>query len=339
MNILVTGGAGFIGSNFIRYLLKVSEEYSVFNYDKLTYSGNLKNLLDVAEKFPDRYTFIRGDVCDRENVRDVIEKSRADIIVNFAAETHVDRSIKEGSKDFVGTNTLGAETLLSEGLEKNIKLFIQISTDEVYGSLGKDGIFTEESNLMPTNPYSASKAGADLLCMSYFKTFKFPVVIVRACNNFGPYQFPEKFIPLLITNAIEDKYLPVYGEGKNIREWIFVEDFCKAIYMIMNKNKIGEVYNISTGFQKKNIEIAEMIVEKLNKDKDIIKFVEDRKGHDFRYSMEFIKIKNETGWSPDISFEQGIDITINWYIENSEWISNVKSGEYTEYYEKYYKFL
>ena len=336
MNILVTGGAGFIGSNFIRYLLNITDEHFIVNLDKLTYSGNLENLTDVEKGFSERYKFIKDDICNRETVRYIIKNYQIEAIINFAAETHVDRSIKEGSKLFIRTNILGTETLLSEGLSGDIRLYIQISTDEVYGSLGEEGIFTEKSVLSPTNPYSASKAGADLLALSYFRTFRFPVVIVRSCNNFGPYQFPEKLIPLLITNAIEDKYLPIYGEGRNVREWIFVEDFCRAVYMIMNKSKLGEVYNISTGFQKRNIEVAELILKKFSKGKDLIKFVEDRKGHDWRYSMDFSKVRNEIGWSPGMDFERGLVNTIKWYSENSRWVKNVKSGEYLKYYEKYY---
>jgi len=336
MNILVTGGAGFIGSNFVRYLLDVSDENFIVNFDKLTYSGNFENLSDVEKKFLGRYVFIKGDICEKKKVKDLIYSNKIDVIVNFAAETHVDRSIKEGSKDFIRTNIGGTETLLSVGLKQDVKLYIQISTDEVYGSLGEEGIFTEESNLSPNNPYSASKAGADLIALSYYKTFGLPVIILRSCNNYGPYQFPEKLIPLLITNAIEDKYLPIYGKGENVREWIFVEDFCRAIYIVMNNGRPGEIYNVSSGIQKKNIEVAELILEKLGKSKDIIKFVEDRKGHDWRYSMDYSKIENEIGWFPKIDFENGLDITINWYLCNCEWVKNVKNKEYLKYYKKYY---
>jgi dTDP-glucose 4,6-dehydratase len=328
MKILVTGGAGFIGSNFIKYILSHYPHYKIVNLDKLTYAGNLDNLSDIEDN--PNYQFIKGDICDQKLVERIVE-DKIDVIVNFAAETHVDRSIYD-PKIFVETNVLGTQVLLESALKFKTDRFIQISTDEVYGSLAKTGSFTESSPLLPNSPYSASKASADLLVRSYFKTFGLSAIITRCTNNYGPYQFPEKLIPLFITNALLSQKLPIYGDGLYIRDWLYVEDHCKALDSVLHKGKIGEIYNISGSYEKTNLEITELILKKLNQPKSLIKHVKDRPAHDRRYALDSSKIRNELGWKPDASFEEGIAKTVDWYIANQEWWQKIKTGEYLEYY-------
>ncbi len=327
---LITGGAGFIGSNFIHYILNKYSDIEVTNLDKLTYAGNLDNLKDV-ENDP-RYRFVKGDICDAALVEPLVEE--ADVVVNFAAESHVDRSIGKPD-DFIQTDIFGTFVLLEAARKFGIERFVQISTDEVYGStLGES--FKETDPLMPSSPYSASKAGADRLAFSYFVTYDLPVVITRCSNNFGPYQFPEKLIPLFVTNAIEEKKLPIYGDGQNIRDWIYVEDHCSAIDLVTEKGENGEVYNIGAGNEKTNLEITEYILRKLDKPKDLMVFVQDRLGHDRRYSLNWEKMKS-LGWQPSRTFEEAMDQTIDWYLTNRWWWEKLKSGEYLDYYKKHYK--
>ncbi len=327
--ILVTGGAGFIGSNFIRYMLE-RHSYSIINLDALTYCGNLENLRDV-EDHP-RYTFIRGSITDRELVNRIIRD--VDAVINFAAESHVDRSIQD-PEIFIKTNVLGTQTLLEASRREGIERFIQISTDEVYGS-AETGYFTEETPLAPNSPYSASKAAADLMVRAYHRTYGLPVNITRCSNNYGPYQFPEKLIPLMITNALEDRPLPVYGDGMNVRDWLHVEDHCSAIDLVLHHGREGEVYNIGGNNERRNIDIVRLILRELGKDESLIRFVEDRPGHDRRYAIDATRIRNELGWKPRYSFREGIRETINWYIRNRKWWENIKSGEYLRYYERMY---
>jgi dTDP-glucose 4,6-dehydratase len=331
MKILVTGGAGFIGSNFLKHILAQYPHYKIVNLDKLTYAGNLDNLSDVEDN--PSYRFIKGDICDQSLVERVVE-DKIDVIINFAAETHVDRSIYD-PKIFVGTNVLGTQVLLESALKFKIDRFVQISTDEVYGSSTK-GFFTESSPLLPNSPYSASKASADLLVRSYFKTFGLPAIITRCTNNFGPYQFPEKLIPLFITNALSDQELPLYGDGLYVRDWLHVADHGKALDLILHQGKIGEIYNISASHEKTNLEITELILKKLSKPKSLIKHVKDRPAHDRRYALDSSKIRNELGWKPDTSFEEGLAKTVDWYIANQKWWQKIKTGEYLEYYQKHY---
>lgn len=345
---LVTGGAGFIGSNFIHYMLKKYDDIKVINLDKLTYAGNLENLKSLNEN--SNYAFVKGDICDSNIVNDLFQKYDIDFVVNFAAESHVDRSILE-PEVFVRTNVLGTVTLLnaaksvwSDGNNFKIgKKYIQISTDEVYGSLEKTGYFTEDTPLCPHSPYSSSKASADLMVKAYYDTYKMPVNITRCSNNYGPYQFPEKLIPLIINNCLNKRELPVYGDGLNIRDWLYVEDHCKAIDMVINKGKLGQVYNIGGHNERTNIHIVKTIISYIH-DKvdssvteDLIKYVQDRKGHDRRYGIDPSKIKTELGWYPETKFEDGIIKTIEWYLENNDWMENVTSGEYQKYYKKMYK--
>ncbi|KUO41524.1 MAG: dTDP-glucose 4,6-dehydratase [Candidatus Hadarchaeum yellowstonense] len=310
MKVLVTGGAGFIGSNFVHYMLEQHPEDQLVVLDKLTYAGNLANLKDVMKKI----RFIRGDICDRKLVEKVAGKVNA--IVNFAAETHVDRSIAEPGP-FLDTNIIGTQVLLEAARKFNHEKFIQISTDEVYGSIIR-GSFKETDPLKPSSPYSASKAAADLLAYSYFITYGVPSVIVRSTNNFGPHQHPEKLIPKLILNAIAGRPLPIYGDGRNVRDWLYVLDNCEAINIVLRKGKVGEVYNVGAGNEKTNLEVASLILEKLDKPKSLIEFVKDRPGHDFRYSLNFRKIM-KLGWRPRTSFEEGLDRTVTWYRENEWW--------------------
>ncbi len=327
--ILVTGGAGFIGSNFIRYMLNKHDDVEIINLDKLTYAGNLENLQDIETDH--RYSFVRGDICDREIV-DKLMKG-VDVVVNFAAESHVDRSIGKPD-DFIKTDVFGVFVLLEAARKHGVERFVQISTDEVYGSTEK-GFFKETDPLMPSSPYSASKAGGDRLAYSYYVTYKLPVVIPRSSNNFGPYQYPEKLISLFVTNALEDKELPIYGDGKNIRDWLYVIDNCEAIELVMERGKGGEVYNIGGGNEKNNLEITEFILKELNKPKSLIKFVEDRKGHDRRYALDTDKI-HKLGWKPRHPFENAMEETVRWYRDNRQWWEKLKSGEYLEYYKKHY---
>ena len=329
--LLITGGAGFIGSNFIHYMIKQYPEYEFINLDALTYCGNLENLKTLKDN--ENYKFIKGNIADKELVDEIVKD--VDYIVNFAAESHVDRSI-EDPEIFIKSNILGTQNLLNAAKKHEIKKFLQVSTDEVYGTLGKTGYFTEETPLQPNSPYSASKAGADLMVRAYHNTFNLPVNITRCSNNYGPYQFPEKLIPLMISNAIEDKPLPVYGDGKNIRDWLHVHDHCTAIDLVLHKGKLGEVYNIGGHNEKQNIEIVKLILKTLDKPESLIKFVTDRLGHDRRYAIDSTKITEELGWKPKYTFETGIIETINWYLDNQDWIENVKTGEYQEYYNKLY---
>ena len=329
--ILATGGCGFIGSNFVRYTLRNSD-YRVINVDKLTYAGNLENLSDIADH--PTYEFVKGDIADKALIDGLASKG-IDAIINFAAESHVDRSI-EDSRVFIETNVLGTQVLLEASRNYGISRFIQISTDEVYGSLGSTGAFTETSPLAPNSPYSASKTAADLLVRAYHKTYGLPCIITRCSNNYGPYQFPEKLIPLMISNALEGEPLPVYGDGMNVRDWIYVEDHCRAIDVIMHKGREGEVYNIGGNNEVPNIEIVQIILKRLGKPESLIKFVEDRPGHDRRYAMDSTKLRNELEWNTIYSFDQAMDLTIRWYIENQAWWKQIKSGEYLKYYERMY---
>lgn len=331
--ILVTGGAGFIGSNFVRYMLG-THAYRIINLDKLTYAGNLENLADV-ESHPN-YTFIKGDICDRLLVEKIFREEKVDAVVNFAAESHVDRSIL-GVKVFVETNVLGTQTLLDAAKTVGVEKFLQVSTDEVYGTLGETGYFTEETPLAPNSPYSASKAGADFLVRAYHETFKMPTLITRCSNNYGSYQFPEKLIPLMIANALNNKPLPVYGDGLNVRDWLYVEDHCRAIDVVLHKGKFGEVYNIGGHNEKKNIDIVKLILQKLGKPESLITFVKDRPGHDRRYAIDASKIERELGWTPQETFETGIEKTIQWYLDNRKWWERILSGEYQKYYELQYE--
>lgn len=345
---LVTGGAGFIGSNFVHYMLKKYENIKIINVDSLTYAGNLENLKSIENN--KNYYFVHADICNKEAITKIFEENNVDYVVNFAAESHVDRSIKM-PEIFVNTNVKGTVNLLNiakdfwtvgdDKYKKGCK-FLQVSTDEVYGSLGKDGYFMETTPLNPHSPYSASKASADMLVKAYFDTFKFPINITRCSNNYGPYQFPEKLIPLIINNALNHKDLPVYGDGLNIRDWLFVEDHCKAIDMVINDGVLGEVYNVGGHNERTNITIVKTIIEYINKNVDssvnesLIKYVEDRKGHDRRYGIDPEKIKNDLGWYPETPFEVGIKKTIKWYLDNKEWMKNITSGQYQDYYNKMY---
>lgn len=334
-NILVTGGAGFIGSNFIKYAL-YNFDYNIVNFDKLTYAGNLENLVDV--EFNDRYKFIKGDICDKEETERAVKENEIDTIINFAAESHVDRSIL-GAKEFVNTNVMGTHVLLEVLKENQLEKYLQVSTDEVYGSLPEDKKeikFTEETPITTNSPYSASKAAADLLCNAFYHTFHLPILITRCSNNYGPYQFPEKLIPLMIAKALGDEDLPVYGDGKNIRDWLYVEDHCKALMTVLQKGKDGETYNIGGNNEWYNIDIVKLILKKLKKSERQIKYVKDRPGHDRRYSIDSTKIMNELGWKPEHDFDNGIEMTIDWYIENENWWKKVMSGEYLKYYEENY---
>ncbi|MCZ3364288.1 MULTISPECIES: dTDP-glucose 4,6-dehydratase [Methanobacterium] len=329
--ILITGGAGFIGSNFVRYMLDKYGSYEIVNLDSLTYCGNLENLSGIEDN--PNYTFFKGDITDKDLIFKIT--SDVDYIVNFAAESHVDRSI-EDPEIFIKSNVLGTQVLLDAAKEYGIKKYLQVSTDEVYGSLGKTGYFREDTPLAPNSPYSASKASADLMVRAYNKTFDLPVNITRCSNNYGPYQFPEKLIPLMISNALENKPLPVYGDGLNVRDWLHVYDHCSAIDLVIHRGKIGEIYNIGGNNEKKNIEIVKLILQNLNKPESLINFVKDRLGHDRRYAIDSSKIQNELGWTPKYTFETGIAETIQWYLDNKEWWERIKSGEYMAYYERTY---
>ena len=328
MNILVTGGAGFIGSNFIKYML-ANYDYTIINMDALTYAGNLGNLKEIENN--SYYHFVKGDICDRDLLEELFIKYEINVVINFAAESHVDRSI-EDPEIFLKTNVLGTQVLLdiaknhwkecatnkqSRTFIQGVK-FIQISTDEVYGTLGKEGYFTEETNLAPNSPYSASKAAADMMVRAYYETYGLPINITRCSNNYGSYQFPEKLIPLMIHNALQEKSLPVYGDGKQIRDWLHVYDHCRAIDTVLHKGKIGEVYNIGGNNEKENIEVVKLILHYLGKSEKLIQSVKDRLGHDRRYAIDNSKITKELGWSPVYTFEEGIELTINWYVQNKE---------------------
>ncbi|HDX9591108.1 TPA: dTDP-glucose 4,6-dehydratase [Bacillus pseudomycoides] len=316
MNILVTGGAGFIGSNFVRYMIRKYPNYNIINYDALTYSGNLKNLRNIeAER---NYTFIKGEIQNRDLIEQVICKYEIDAVINFAAESHVDRSINNPTL-FYDTNILGVSVLLEAVRKYNNIKFVQISTDEVYGSLGNEGVFTENTHLSPSSPYASSKASADLIVLSYFKTYGSHINITRCSNNYGPYQHPEKLIPLMITNALEEKKLPLYGDGRNMRDWLHVYDHCTAIDLVLHKGKSGEIYNIGGNNEKKNIEVIKKILHKLRKSESLIHFVQDRLGHDWRYAIDANKITTELGWKPTYTFEEGLEETIQWYMDHENW--------------------
>jgi dTDP-glucose 4,6-dehydratase len=332
MRIVVTGGAGFIGSNFVRYLLGKYDDLEVVNLDKLTYAGNLENLRDVEDDV--RYSFVKGDICDAGVVRATLDG--ADAVVNFAAETHVDRSIS-GPQDFISTDVLGTHTLLEAVRELGVKRYLQISTDEVYGST-ETGSFTEESDLAPSSPYSASKAGGDLQVLAYYRTYGTPVLITRSSNNYGGWQYPEKIIPLFITNAIDDLPLPVYGDGLNVRDWLYVEDNCSAIDAVLHEGALGEVYNIGGGNEVPNLALTRRILELLGKGEDLIRYVVDRPGHDRRYSIDCAKVRT-LGWEPAVDFEDGLERTVAWYRDNPQWWRRLKSGEWREYYAQQYSGL
>jgi dTDP-glucose 4,6-dehydratase len=335
MKLLVTGGAGFIGSNFIRYMLDKYSDCLIVNLDKLTYAGNLDNLRDI-ETGPgrQRYSFIRGDITDAQCVGGILDAG-VDAIVNFAAESHVDRSI-DSARIFLETNIIGTQVLLDAALRKKVGRYVQISTDEVYGSLGPTGFFTEATPIAPNSPYSASKAGADLLVHAYHETFGMPVLITRCSNNYGPYQFPEKLLPLFITNALAGKPLPLYGDGLNVRDWIYVEDHCSGIDLVLRKGKVGDVYNIGGNCEKTNIDITRTILSALNKPDDLIQYVKDRPGHDRRYAIDCSKISSELGWTQKYDFTRGIQKTIEWYLKNEPWWQSIKTGAYLEFYERWY---
>ena len=332
MRLLVTGGAGFMGSNFIRYILHKYPHYEVVNLDRLTYAGNIENLTDIEERFGARYKFVKGDIAASSLVKKIVRE--VDAIINYAAETHVDRSILS-PKSFILTDVVGTYTLLEAARQYRIKRFIQISTDEVYGSI-QAGVFTETSPFRPNSPYSASKAGADHLVRAYFKTYGIPTIVTHSVNFMGPYQYPEKLIPLFITNLLEDKKVPLYGDGKNVREWIFTQDHCAAIDLILHGGQIGESYNISAGYEKTNLEITQLILKELNRGEEYIEYVPDRPGHDFRYALSWTKLKN-LGWEPGYSFEEALRITIQWYKDNQEWWKRLKDRNYWLYYKKQYK--
>ena len=333
MKILVTGGAGFIGSNFIRFLLQSGRNYRIVNLDKLTYAGNLENLADLNQS--PNYEFVRGDICDGK-LMDRLLGDGVEGVVNFAAESHVDRSLYEPDV-FIQTNVVGVQILLHAGMRHKIKKFVQVSTDEVYGSLGaQDPKFREDFPLAPNSPYSASKAAGDLLARSYFKTYGFPVVVTRCSNNYGPYQFPEKLIPLFVTNAIENRALPVYGDGLNVRDWIHVEDHCRALELVLEKGKPGEIYNVGGEAERTNLEITKHILQIIEKPESLMHYVIDRPGHDRRYAIDFSKIEREIGWKPLYSLEEGLEQTVRWYMDHEDWWRRIKSGAYREFYEKHY---
>lgn len=332
MKLLVTGGAGFIGSNFVLYMLQQHPDYQIVNVDALTYAGNLENLKSI-ENHPN-HTFVKADITDAKAI-DSLMSQGIDVFVNFAAESHVDRSILE-PEVFVKTNVLGTQVLLDAAKKYSVTKFVQVSTDEVYGTLGATGLFTEETPLTPNSPYSASKAGGDLLVRAYHETFGLPVNITRCSNNYGPYQFPEKLIPLMISRALADQALPVYGDGMNIRDWLYVEDHCSAIDLVIHKGVNGEVYNIGGNNERTNVHIVKTVLEELGKPESLITYVQDRPGHDRRYGIDPTKITRELGWKPKHTFETGIKETIQWYLNNREWWTRIQSGEYQKYAELQY---
>ena len=336
MKLLVTGGAGFIGANFIFHMLDAHPDDEIVCLDALTYAGNLETLEPAADN--PNFTFVKADVADREAVYGIFEKEKPDVVVNFAAESHVDRSIEDPGV-FLRTNIIGTQVLMDACNKFGISRFHQVGTDEVYGDLPLDRpdlFFTEDTPITASSPYSASKASADLLAMAYHRTYGLPVTISRCSNNYGPYQFPEKLIPLMIANALADKELPVYGTGENVRDWLYVKDHCRAIDMILQNGRVGEVYNIGGHNEKNNLQVVKIILEKLGKPESLIRFVTDRKGHDLRYAIDPAKIHKELGWLPETKFEDGIRKTIDWYLDNKPWWENIISGEYRDYYEKMY---
>jgi dTDP-glucose 4,6-dehydratase len=345
--ILVTGGAGFIGSYFVKMMVKEYPEYNIINLDNLTYAGNLENLSEIETA--SNYTFMKADIRDRESIGRIFKTQNIDMVINFAAESHVDRSIDE-PEVFLTTNIIGTQVLLDTAkkywkVNPNDKYckeykpgvkFLQVSTDEVYGALGETGMFVETMPLMPNSPYSASKASADMIVRAYSETFGLPINITRCSNNYGPYQFPEKLIPLMINNCLKEKNLPIYGDGMQVRDWLHVSDHCSAIDAVLHKGRDGEVYNIGGNNEKANIEIVRLIIKAFEKSETLIQYVKDRPGHDRRYAIDNTKITTELGWEPAFTFEQGIKETIQWYLDNSEWIENVISGGYANYYDKMY---
>ena len=336
MTIIVTGGAGFIGSNFVFHMLQAHPDYRIVCLDKLTYAGNLSTLEPVLQQ--DNFRFVKADICDRQAVDELFQEEKPDIVVNFAAESHVDRSI-ENPGIFLETNIMGTAVLMDACRKYGIQRYHQVSTDEVYGDLPLDRpdlFFTEETPLHTSSPYSSSKASADLLVMAYYRTYGLPVTISRCSNNYGPYHFPEKLIPLMIANALADKPLPVYGNGENVRDWLYVEDHCRAIDLIIHNGKVGEVYNVGGHNEKRNIDIVRIICQELGKPESLIVHVEDRKGHDRRYAIDPAKIHRELGWLPENKFEDGIKKTIKWYLEHKKWWQDIINGEYQEYYAKMY---
>jgi len=328
---LITGAAGFIGSNFVRQVLDEDPDARVVAYDMLTYAGNLENLTGYLDN--PRLRFVRGDICDAGAVGEAM--SGVDVVVNFAAESHVDRSIL-GCKEFVHTNVQGTQVLLDEARNRRLRLFLQISTDEVYGSLGPTGRFSEQTPLQPNSPYSASKAAADMLAWAYFHTYQLPVIITRCSNNYGPYQFPEKLIPLFITNLMEGRRVPVYGDGMNVRDWIHVSDHCRAVRLVIDKGQPGEVYNVGGNNEQSNMNITRLLLEGLGRDSSMIEYVADRPGHDRRYAVDTSRITSELGWRPRVDFVTGLQETIDWYRRNEAWWRRIKSGEYLEYYKRQY---
>jgi dTDP-glucose 4,6-dehydratase len=351
--ILITGGCGFIGANFVRYILEKKEHVRVINLDKLTYAGNLANLVDVEKRHPERYLFIKGDIAEKEVILDIFERFEIAWVVNFAAESHVDRSVM-GPEIFVLTNIIGTFNLLEtarkfwpmdDSKKLREKRFLHISTDEVYGSLGETGYFTERSPYDPSSPYSASKASSDHLVRAYYRTYGLPAIITNCSNNYGPFQFPEKLIPLMITNAVKGVELPIYGDGESIRDWLYVEDHCSALLTVLEQGVTGECYNIGGNCEKKNKEIVHLICDTLDKKlglinnrprKDLIRYVSDRPGHDRRYALDTVKISQELLWGPKVAFEEGIQRTIDWYLQNFKWVKDIQDGSYMEYYRKQY---
>jgi dTDP-glucose 4,6-dehydratase len=333
VKLLVTGGAGFIGSNFVLYMIKNYPNYEIINVDALTYAGNLENLRSIEQH--SNHTFVKADIAQRSELEPLFQQG-VDAVINFAAESHVDRSILH-PEIFVQTNILGTQTLLDLTKQYNVTKFVQVSTDEVYGTLGETGLFTEDTPIAPNSPYSASKAGADLLVRAYHETFGLNVNITRCSNNYGPYQFPEKLIPLMIQNALQDKPLPVYGDGLNVRDWLYVEDHCSAIDLVLHKGVNGEVYNVGGRNERNNLQVVRTILEELCKPESLISYVKDRLGHDRRYAIDADKIRNELGWQPKFNYEDGIKETIRWYLSNTEWMEQVASGSYQQYYDTQYK--
>ena len=332
MKLLVTGGAGFMGSNFIHYILEKYRDYSVINLDKLTYAGNLENLKDIEQD--SRYKFVKGDIADPKIMNELVPQ--VDVVLNYAAETHVDRSILS-PREFAETDVLGSLTILNSIRENGNKVrLIQISTDEVFGSIA-EGQFTEDSPFEPNSPYAASKAGGDLMCRAFWVTYKTPVIVTHSCNFYGPYHYPEKLIPLAITNALEGKKIPVYGDGMQVREWIYTEDHCSAIDEVLHNGTVGEIYNIGTENEQKNLDTVRLILKLTGKGEDLIEYVKDRPGHDRRYSLSIKKIKEELRWQPKFSFGDGLKQTVDWFKNNESWWKRIKSGEYQEYYQKQYK--
>jgi dTDP-glucose 4,6-dehydratase len=334
MKLLVTGGAGFIGSNFVHYMLATYPDVDIVNLDALTYAGNLENLRDLEHE--PRHTFVRGDIANREDVDRVFSTYRFDAVLNFAAESHVDRSLHHGVDDFIRTNILGTQVMLDAARAAEVRRYVQISTDEVYGSLGEQGWFTETSPVEPNNPYAATKAGADFLVRAAQRSYGLDAVITRCSNNYGPYQFPEKLIPLMIGNALDDKPLPVYGDGMHVRDWIYVEDHCSAIDRVLRDGATGSVYNIGSMNDVPNLHVVRELLRHLGKPESLITYVTDRPGHDRRYAMDATRMRDELGWEPAHSFESGLARTIDWYLENRTWLDRIRSGDYAKYYDNLY---